>query len=124
MLALGFVSLLIAQLLLASSSGYTQAMIGVTIWGLHLGLTQGLLSAMVADSAPDHLRGRVMGVWGLTWFLAPAGGFVAASLAEWLGASAAVAIGALSVSAFALFVYLGSADVRSIPSRDEMTSPS
>ena len=73
---------------------------------------------------PDHLRGRVMGVWGLTWFLAPAGGFVAASLAEWLGASAAVAIGALSVSVFALFVYLGSADVRGIPSRDEMTSPS
>ena len=85
---------------------------------LNLGMTT--LQLLV----PDHLRGRVMGVWGLTWFLAPAGGFVAASLAEWLGASAAVAIGALSVSVFALFVYLGSADVRGIPSRDEMISPS
>ena len=84
---------------------------------LNLGMTT--LQLLV----PDHLRGRVMGVWGLTWFLAPAGGFVAASLADWLGADTAVAMGALAVSGFAIAVYLGSADVRGIPRRDEMVSP-
>jgi MFS family permease len=83
---------------------------------LNLGMTT--LQLLV----PDHLRGRVMGVWGLTWFLAPAGGFMAASLADWLGADIAVAIGALSVSGFALVVYLASAEVRSIPTRDEIFS--
>ncbi len=83
---------------------------------LNLGMTT--LQLLV----PDHLRGRVMGVWGLTWFLAPAGGFVAASLAEWLGAGTAVAIGAFSVSGFAAIVYLASSDVRGIPTRDEIAS--
>ncbi len=84
---------------------------------LNLGMTT--LQLLV----PDHLRGRVMGVWGLTWFLAPAGGFVAASLAEWLGAPTAVAIGALAVSGFGLLVYLTSSEVRAIPTREEMTTP-
>lgn len=47
---------------------------------------------------------------------------MAASLADWLGADIAVAIGALSVSGFALVVYLASAEVRSIPTRDEIFS--
>lgn len=83
---------------------------------LNLGMTT--LQLLV----PDHLRGRVMGVWGLTWFLAPAGGFVASSLAAWLGADTAVAIGALSVSGFALLVYLGSPTLRAIPNREEITA--
>ena len=81
---------------------------------LNLGMTT--LQLLV----PDHLRGRVMGVWGLTWFLAPAGGFVAGSLAEWLGADTAVALGAFSVSGFAAVLYLASAELRGIPSREEM----
>jgi MFS family permease len=84
---------------------------------LNLGMTT--LQLLV----PDALRGRVMGVWGLTWFLAPAGGFVAASLADWLGADTAVAIGALSVSGFALLVYLASGELRAIPAREEMSAP-
>ena len=83
---------------------------------LNLGMTT--LQLLV----PDHLRGRVMGVWGLTWFLAPAGGFVAASLAEWLGAGASVAIGAFAVSGFAAVLYLVSGEVRGIPTREEMAA--
>ncbi len=41
------------------------AMIGVAIWGIHLGLTQGLLSTLVAASAPDHLRGTGFGIFNL-----------------------------------------------------------
>lgn len=63
LLALGFVSLIIADLLLANASGYVVVLIGVAVWGVHLGLTQGLLSALVADSAPDHLRGTAFGIF-------------------------------------------------------------
>ena len=85
---------------------------------LNLGMTT--LQLMV----PDALRGRVMGVWGLTWFLSSAGGFFAATLAEFLGAPLAVAAGALSVSGFAAFVWLAFSELRSLPSREEMTADS
>jgi MFS family permease len=38
---------------------------GVALWGLHLGITQGLLATMVADAAPDDLRGTAYGVFNL-----------------------------------------------------------
>lgn len=63
---------------------------------LNLGMTT--LQILV----PNELRGRVMGVWSLTWVLAGAGGLPAGLLAEWFGAPVAVAVGALSVAAFAL----------------------
>ena len=80
---------------------------------LNLGMTT--LQLLV----PDALRGRVMGVWSLTWFLSQLGGFVAASAAELLGTPLAVALGALSVSAFAVLVYVGSRELRSMPTREE-----
>ena len=73
---------------------------------LNLGMTT--LQLLV----PGELRGRVMSVWGLTWFLSSVGGFVAASIADVLGAPFAVALGALSVSGFALIVYVAFAEVR------------
>lgn len=81
---------------------------------LNLGMTT--LQLMV----PTDLRGRVMGVWGLTWFLSSAGGFVASSLAEGIGTPAAVAAGALAVAAFALIVYAAFAEVRGIPPREQV----
>lgn len=51
---------------------------------------------------PDELRGRVMGVWSMTYFLGSIGGLPAGLVAAWLGAPAAVALGGLSVSVFAL----------------------
>jgi len=65
LLALGFVSLIISQMLLANATGVVVVMIGVAFWGIHLGLTQGLLSALVANSAPDPLRGTAFGVFNL-----------------------------------------------------------
>lgn len=51
---------------------------------------------------PDELRGRVMGVWSMTYFLGSVGGLPAGVVAAWLGAPMSVALGALSVSAFAV----------------------
>ncbi|TAJ17264.1 MAG: MFS transporter [Dehalococcoidia bacterium] len=61
---------------------------------------------------PDELRGRVMGVWSMTYFMAQLGGLPAGALAHWIGAPAAVATGALSVTAFALIVLLVSPALR------------
>jgi MFS family permease len=65
LLALGFATLILAQLLFATATGYLLVMVGVAIWGVHLGLTQGVLAALVADCAPDHLRGSAFGIFNL-----------------------------------------------------------
>ena len=63
-------------------------------------------------NVPDYLRGRVMGVWSMTWFLAAVGGLPAAALAEFVGVPWAIAIGALSVTGFAVVVFLASGELR------------
>jgi len=65
LLAFGFATLILAQLLLANATDYLLVMIGVAIWGVHLGLTQGVLAALVADCAPQHLRGSAFGIFNL-----------------------------------------------------------
>ncbi|MEZ4503412.1 MAG: MFS transporter [Dehalococcoidia bacterium] len=75
---------------------------------LNLGMTT--LQLLV----PNELRGRVMGVWSLTWVLASAGGLPAGLLAEWLGAPWAVALGALSVTGFALTLLATVPSLRSL----------
>ena len=44
--------------------------VGVILWGLHMGLTQGLLAALVADTAPEELRGTAYGMFNLITGLA------------------------------------------------------
>ncbi|MCK9485597.1 MAG: MFS transporter [Dehalococcoidia bacterium] len=65
-------------------------------------------------AVPDDLRGRVMGVWSMTWFLASVGALPAGAVAEVLGAPLSVALGGLSVSAFALFVFFTSPELRHV----------
>jgi predicted MFS family arabinose efflux permease len=64
---------------------------------------------------PDELRGRVMGVWSMTWFLTAVGGLPASLLAEWIGAPWTVTLGALSVTVFAALVVLLSPELRRLP---------
>ena len=65
LLAAGLVVLIAADLVLASASGWVGLGVGVALWGLHMGMTQGLLAAMVADTAPDDLRGTAFGFFNL-----------------------------------------------------------
>ena len=60
---------------------------------------------------PDGLRGRVMGIWSMTWFLAAVGGFIAGAAAGLLGTPWTVALGALSVTAFSAILYVTSSDL-------------
>lgn len=65
LVTVGFAVLVLADLALAIGGSITLVMIGVALWGLHMGLTQGVLSALVADAAPDELRGTAFGVFNL-----------------------------------------------------------
>ena len=61
----GFAALIASDLVLAQASGAAGVLIGAALWGLHLALTQGLLSALVAAVAPADLRGTAFGVFNL-----------------------------------------------------------
>jgi MFS family permease len=65
LLALGMVVLIASDLALAVASGWAGLAVGVVLWGLHMGMTQGLLAAMVADTAPADLRGTAFGFFNL-----------------------------------------------------------
>jgi MFS family permease len=65
LLVLGLLVLIAADLALAWSSHWSWVWAGVALWGLHLGITQGLLATMVADAAPADLRGTAYGVFNL-----------------------------------------------------------
>ncbi len=77
----GLLALLTADLILMFSSGWILFLVGVAVWGLHLGLTQGVLAAMIADSSPAHLRGSAFGFFNLVSGLAL---LIASVLAGWL----------------------------------------
>ena len=65
LLRLGLLVLIAADLVLAWSNDWSVVVAGVALWGLHMGITQGLLATMVADTAPDDLRGTAFGFFNL-----------------------------------------------------------
>lgn len=91
LLSLGMLCLAVAQGLLAFDVGTGVCFwAGIVLWGLHMGLTQGLLTARVAELAPAHLRGTSFGLFHLTTGIAQliAGGLFGVL---WVMYSAAVA---------------------------------
>jgi MFS family permease len=64
-LAAGFAVLIIADLVLAMATSMWVVMLGVALWGLHMGMTQGLLAALVAEAVPQGVRGTAFGVFHL-----------------------------------------------------------
>jgi MFS family permease len=69
-LVAGLLALVGADALLAYAQSMPLVWAGVGLWGLHMGLTQGLFAALVAHSAPAALRGTAFGVFNLTSGLA------------------------------------------------------
>lgn len=65
LLALGLLVLVASDLVIATAAGWPLLLVGVALWGVHMGMTQGLLAAMVADTAPDDLRGTAYGFFNL-----------------------------------------------------------
>ena len=65
LLTVGLAMLVLADLVLAGATAPAHAFLGTALWGLHMGLTQGLLSKLVADTAPATLRGTAFGVFNV-----------------------------------------------------------
>ena len=65
LLVIGIGVLVAADVVLALASNLAMLAAGVLLWGLHMGLTQGVLAAMVAEAAPANLRGTAFGVFNL-----------------------------------------------------------
>jgi MFS family permease len=106
LLGAGLAVLVGADLAIAWSESLAVTAVGVGLWGLHMGMTQGVLAAMVAASAPDHLRGTAFGMFNL---IAGVAMLIASILAGWLwdhfGSAMTFYGGAgFAVAAFTLFL--------------------
>jgi len=73
--------LIAADLVLGLATHWLHLGLGVALWGVHMGMTQGLLAAKVANTAPAELRGTAFGFFNLLSGLAL---LVASVLAGWL----------------------------------------
>jgi MFS family permease len=81
LLPAGLGVLLLSVLALALGGAHPVLLIGVALWGLHMGMTQGLLAALVAGTAPERLRGTAFGVFNVVYGVAT---LLGSSAAGWL----------------------------------------
>lgn len=109
LLALGLLVLIAADLVLALGSHWSIVLSGVALWGMHMGMTQGLLATMIAHAAPVDLRGTAYGFFNLVSGIAMLFASVLAGLLwDRLGASFTFYAGA----AFCLLALCGLAWVK------------
>ncbi len=104
----GAVALLVADVLLAQNAELWVMLLGVAIWGLHMGLTQGLLGKLVADAAPAELRGTCFGYFNVACGLATlASGVIAGLIWDLNGAAPTFLFGAAmaAITALGLLFY-------------------
>jgi MFS family permease len=110
LLTLGLLVLIAADVVLATNDHWGLIILGIGLWGLHLGMTQGLLATMVADTAPADLRGTAYGFFNLASGLAM---LIASVLAGFLwdqfGPSCTFYAGALfcGIAVMGLLLYQG-----------------
>lgn len=94
--------LVAAYLVLAFATSVSLFVLGIVLWGLHMGLSQGLLATLIADTAPSHLKGTAFGAFNLvTGLLVLCGNVAAGAVWDAHGATATFLLGAgLSVLSF------------------------
>jgi MFS family permease len=106
LLAVSLLFLIAADLLLAQAGAILPFLIGIVLWGLHMGFSQGILATLIADAAPSHLKGTAFGVFNLTTGVTVLAGNV---LAGWLWeahGSATTFLGGAVLSCLAMAVLL------------------
>jgi MFS family permease len=103
LLLLGLALLIVADLVMALAASPLWVLVGSALWGLHMALTQGLLSKLVADTAPAQLRGTAFGLFNLVSGVALLlASVIAGALWSAFGASATFLAGAAFAAATAL----------------------
>ncbi len=104
MLAAGCIVLMASDVLFAVASGHVLVAAGAAMWGLHMGLTQGILSTLVADTSHENLRGSAFGIFSLATGVSM---LLASGLAGWLWDSSGPASTFWAGAVFALVGYAG-----------------
>ena len=104
LLVLGVVLLMAADIVLATAGTIWIVLVGVVLWGLHMGATQGLLSTLVVDAAPADLRGTALGMFNL---VTGAALLAASALAGWLWTASGPAATFTAGAVFAGLALLG-----------------
>ena len=109
LLMAGLGLLIAADLVLVLAPGFAGLGLGIALWGLHMGLTQGLLAALVAEAVPAELRGTAYGMFNLiTGVALLLASVIAGGLWEWIGSAATFLAGA----GFAALAALGLVPLR------------
>ena len=93
---------LIAFAITSSMELYGLSMVVLFLSGIFNSIYLMLVMTTLVTQVPDQLRGRVMGIYAIAWSMAPLGGLQANTIAHYLGAPVAIAIGGGLVAAFAL----------------------
>ncbi|MHC8371646.1 MFS transporter [Pseudomonas sp. MDT1-85] len=105
-LCIGIVLLILADLLLAQADSIMTMLAGVALWGLHMGFSQGILATLIADTAPEHLRGTAFGLFNLiSGVCLLIASVLAGALWETSGSASTFIVGA-GLAAAALFLLL------------------
>jgi MFS family permease len=92
----GFSVLVLADIVLAFAPGLAIVFLGVGLWGLHMGMTQGLLATLVAGTVPETVRGSAFGLFNFASGIALlAASLIAGVLWEQIGPSATFLAGAI-----------------------------
>jgi MFS family permease len=103
-LAIGIAVLIVSEVILAIAPSGLLTLLGVAVWGLHLGLTQGVLLTLIADAVPPRVRGTAFGIYHLiTGVTLLASSILAGLLWEWIGPAATFTAGA-GFAALALII--------------------
>lgn len=106
LLILALIALIGADLCLALLHSLAGAFLGIALWGVHLALSQGLLSKLVADRAPAALRASAFGVFNLfTGLMLLAASVLAGLLWDRIGPPATFLTGA-AISAVSIALVL------------------
>lgn len=109
LLIVGLLLLLAADIVLATAQGMIGLAVGVVLWGLHMGFTQGLLATLIAETAPPELRGTAFGMFNLiTGVALLCASILAGALWDWTGPQGTFLAGA----GFALLTFVGLVAVR------------
>ena len=114
LLIAGVVVLIVSDLVLAHGSHWSIVLLGVALWGLHMGMTQGLLATMVSHTAPAQLRGTAFGFFNLLGGVVTLlSSVIAGELWDKIGATATFYAGAVfCVATIALLVAGKAPDTR------------
>src|SRR3546814_18155662 len=81
MVALGMFVLVMANALLAGAQNFVPVLVGVALWGMHLGMTTGVLASCISDTVTAAKRGTGFGVFNLmicvmVFYASPGSGFI------------------------------------------------